>query len=112
MGMKTARFLTWASGAVTGISLVCLVLLLAYRPASECVNSDYDSPTSPVHSGGIAFACLLYGIVATLVGAGLSIGLPAGSRRLGGRAVGMSVLVLLVAGGAVFADAARWTCWP
>jgi hypothetical protein len=112
MGMKAARLITWASGAAAGISLVCLVLLLAYTPASQCLNSDYDSPTSPIHSGGIAFACLVYSLVAALVGTGLSFGLPAGRRRLGGRAVAVSLLAFAVAGAAVFADAARWTCWP
>jgi hypothetical protein len=28
------------------------------------------------------------------------------------RAIGAAVLAALVAGGAVFADLARWTCWP
>jgi uncharacterized membrane protein YeiB len=112
MGVKAARFLTWTSVAAACISLVCLVLLLAYKPAAECLNSDYDSPTSPLHSGGVAFACLVYSVVATLVGAGVTFGLPSGIRRAGGRAVAVSVVALVVAGAAVFADAARWTCWP
>jgi hypothetical protein len=112
MGMKAARFLSWASGAAAGASLVCLVLLLAYTPASECLNSDYDSPVSPLHSGGIAFGCLLYSVVAVLVGTGLLFGLPPEHRSRAGRAIGLAVLALVAAGGAVFADAARWTCWP
>lgn len=112
MGMKVARFLTWTSCAAVGIAVLCLVLLLVYTPAAECLSSDYDSPTSPLHSGGVAFACLLYSVAASLVATGVSFGLPAGSRRPGGRAVATSLLALVVAGGAVFADAARWTCWP
>jgi hypothetical protein len=39
---------------------------------------------------------------------------PRGSadRPLVEHAIGAAVLAALVAGGAVFADLARWTCWP
>jgi hypothetical protein len=114
-GAWTPAKALFAALAVTlGMATISLVLLLAATPPFEC-GEDYASPPTPVHSGGVALASLAAGAVGLLVAMGLMIGLPrtdTEQRRWGRDALATAFLVLLVAGGAVFADAARWTCWP
>src|SRR5262249_38290445 len=112
VGGRAATFLT-RTGAVSAVgALTSLLLLLPPAPGGERRNSDYDSPTTPLHSGGIAVGCFLYGLVALLVGIGLAFGLPRGERRRARRPILLALATVLVAGAALVADAVRWTCWP
>jgi hypothetical protein len=109
MGMRVARFLTWTNLAGAGVALVSLVMLLAASPPRFLCESDSDS--APWDAGGIAGFCLLYGIVSFLVSIGLALGVPGEGRTWARRALFSALLVAIVAGGAFFADLARWTCW-
>jgi hypothetical protein len=113
MAVKPAKTLAATLAAAGVLSLVSLCLLLAATPPYEC-GEDYASPPTPLHSGGIALGCLVYAIVGLLIGIGLRLGIggAAPGSRWANRAITAATLTLLVAGGAVFADAGRWTCWP
>jgi hypothetical protein len=95
------------------LSGISLLLLLAVTPPSEC-GTDYASPTTPLHSGGVALGCFFAAIVGVFVAIGMLLGLPPDgeSRRWARRALTAGLVTVVVAGGAIFADAARWTCWP
>ena len=107
--MRFARVLTWLNLGGAAVSLVYLVVLLAATPPLyPCEN---DSGSTPANAGGSAAFCLLYGIVSFLISIGLAIGVSSEAKPWARRALLTALLLALVAGGAVFADAARWTCW-
>jgi hypothetical protein len=108
-----AKVLTQLEALALLLSAISLVLLLAATPPFEC-GRDYESPATPLHSGGLALVCLIGSVIGLLVGIGLKLGLPRGTgdQSWATRGLLLATVVLLVAGGAVFADAARWTCWP
>ncbi|MEP6812691.1 MAG: hypothetical protein ABI990_06865 [Actinomycetota bacterium] len=95
------------------VSGVALILLLAGTPPFEC-GTDYASPTTPLRSGGWAVTCFVAAVIGLLVAIGMALAAPRGSdgRIWARRAIGAALVATLVAGGAVFADLARWTCWP
>jgi hypothetical protein len=53
-------------------------------------------------------------VIGLLVAIGVALATPRDSadRPWVNREIGAAVLAMLVAAGAVFADFARWTCWP
>jgi len=112
MSMNAARALAWTLAVAGVLAAISLVLLLAYTPVSECVNSDYDSPTTPLHSGGVAFGCFLYSIVGLVAGLSLLVRRRKPGSAYGRRVTALALLTFLAGGAAVFADVARWTCWP
>jgi hypothetical protein len=108
-----AKALTVLSAAGLALSGLSLAALLAATPPYEC-GRDYDSPTTPLHSGLVSVICLLYAVVAVLVAAGVKIGLPRTSRdqRWATRAIVLSTLLLGLAAVAVAAAWVRWVCHP
>jgi hypothetical protein len=110
---RPANILTAIELAAGVVSAFALTLMLAATPPFEC-GDDYASPTTPLRSGGIAALCLAVALIGLLVGVGIALATPRGSvdRPWVKRAIGAAVLAALLAGGAVFADLARWTCWP
>jgi hypothetical protein len=108
-----AKVLAAAEAAALGLSGLSLLLLLVVTPPFEC-GTDYASPTTPLHSGGIALGCFLAALAGVLVSIGMLLSLPrdGASRRWAAHALTAGLITLVVAGGALFADAARWTCWP
>jgi hypothetical protein len=108
-----ARVLTAIELAAAFLSGIALILLLAATPPFEC-GDDYASPTTPLRSGTVAGSCLAVAVIGLLVAAGIGLATPrdAADRPWVKRAIGAAVLAALFAGGAVFADLARWTCWP
>ena len=109
MGMSVARFLTWTNLAGAGLALVSLVVLLAASPPRFLCGNE--SASTPGSMGGVAGCCLLYGVASFLVSIGLALGVPGEGRSWARRALFTALLVAIVAGGALFADFARWTCW-
>jgi hypothetical protein len=100
--------------AVTGgVALLALVLLLAFTPPFECGN-DYASPATPIHSAGIALTCFVVAFLGVILATGMRLVLRRESdrRTWANRALGTSFAAAVVAGGALFAVLARWTCWP
>jgi hypothetical protein len=108
-----AKILTAVELATAALAALALTLMLAATPPFEC-GDDYASPTTPIQSGGIAAVCLAVALIGLLVGVGVALATPRGSadRPWVKRGIGAAVLAALLAGGAVFADLARWTCWP
>ncbi len=108
-----AKILTAVELAAAGLSGIALVLMLAATPPFEC-GSDYASPATPLRSGTVAGSCLGVAVIGLLVAIGVALGTTRDSadRPWVNRAIGAAVLAMLLAGGAVFADLARWTCWP
>jgi hypothetical protein len=108
----TAKVLTALLGAALALATFALILLLAATPPFEC-GTDYQSPPTPLASGGIAILTLLFGVVSVFVGSGLKLGLSKSSpdQRWATWAIVLAVVVLLVAGGGAFADVTRWSCW-
>ena len=107
-----AKVLTQLEALALLLSAFSLTALIAATPPFEC-GRDYQSPPTPLHSGAIAIICLVGSVVGLLVGIGLKLGLPRGTtdQSWATRGLLLATAVLLVAGGAVFADVARWTCW-
>jgi hypothetical protein len=110
--MRTAKTLTLTLAAAATAAFVSLVLLLVATPPRILCGTD-NGPTTPGHSGRIAFICLVYSLLASLVALGLRIGAPRESATAvwARRGLVLGLLGLLVAAGAVFVVVARWTCW-
>lgn len=70
-----------------------------------------DDAASERRLGGASLGVAIIGL---FVGIGMTLAAPrdSESRLWGKRAIGAAFLATLLAGGAVFADLARWTCWP
>ncbi len=113
LARKPAQVLTAIELAAAGLSGIALILMLAATPPFEC-GDNYASPATPLRSGTVAGACLAVAVIGLLVGAGIGFATPrdAADRPWVKHAIGAAVLALLLAGGAVFTDMARWTCWP
>jgi hypothetical protein len=112
-GWTPQKALAALETAGAALSALALVLMLAATPPFEC-GSDYESPVPPLHADAIALWCFAAAALGTLVAVGMALASPASSngRRSALRALGISLAALCIGGGAVFADLARWTCWP
>ena len=113
MTVNAGKLLTWLHAALAIVASLSLTIMLAASPPYQC-GDDYESPPTPAHAGGLAILALVVAIVTTLVAIGLRIGVSkqADARVWATRAVSIGLVCVLVAGGATFADLARWTCWP
>jgi hypothetical protein len=113
LSRSPAKILTAIELAAAGLAGIALTLMLAATPPFEC-GDDYASPATPLRSGTVAGACLAAAVIGLLVAIGVALATPRDSadRPWVNRAIGAAVLAMLVAAGAVFADFARWTCWP
>jgi hypothetical protein len=107
-----AKVLTALLGTGLALAALSLVLLVSFKPSSDC-TTDYANPPTPLHSGAIGIATLVFGAVALLISFGLKLGLPKDSpdRPWATRALILATLLLFVAGGAAAAVIARWTCF-